>query len=154
MKLIKIHKILKFKQSDWIKKYIDSDTEKTKIAKHGFEKSLFKLMNNSAYGKAMENLRKKIIVRLVNNAQNLKYVSEPTFIFQKYFSQNFAAIHEIKPVGMLNKPIYVGLTVLELSKYLMYGFLYNLIKKKFDIDLLFTDTGSLTYKIKPKDVYK
>ena len=98
MKLIKIHKILKFKQSDWIKKYIDSDTEKTKNAKHEFEKSLFKLINNSAYGKTMENLRKKIIVSLVNNAKDLKHVSEPTFIFQKNFSQNFAAIHEIKPV--------------------------------------------------------
>ena len=154
MKLIKIHKILKFKQSDWIKKYIDSDTEKTKNAKHEFEKSLFKLINNSAYGKTMENLRKKIIVSLVNNAKDLKHVSEPTFIFQKNFSQNFAAIHEIKPVWVLNKPIYVGLTVLELSKYLMYGFHYNLIKKKIDIDLLFTDTDSLTYEIKPKDVYK
>ena len=98
MKLIKIHKILKCKQFDWIKKYVDSDTEKTENAKHDFEKILFKLMNNSACGKAMENLRKKIIVRLVNNAQDLKYVSGPTFIFQKNFSQNFAAIYEIKPV--------------------------------------------------------
>ena len=98
MKLIKIHKILKCKLSDWIKKYVDYDTEKTKNAKHEFEKSLFKLMNNSAYGKTMENLRKKIIVRLVNNAQDLKYISEATFIFQKNFSQNFAAIYEIKPV--------------------------------------------------------
>ena len=98
MKLIKILKILKCKRSDWIKKYVDSDTEKTKNAKHEFEKSLFKLMNDSAYGKTMENLRKKIIVRLVSNARDLKYVSEPTFIFQKNFSQNFAAIYEIKPV--------------------------------------------------------
>ena len=97
MKLIKIHKVLKCKQSDWIKKYADSDTEKTKNAKHEFEKILFKLMNDSAYGKTMANLRKKIIVRLVNNAQDLKYVSEPTFTFQKSFSQNFAAIYEIKP---------------------------------------------------------
>ena len=154
MKLIKILKILKCKRSDWIKKYVESDTEKTKNAKHEFEKSLFKLMNDSTYGKAMENLRKKIIVRLVSNAWDLKYVSEPTFIFQKNFSQNFAAIYEIKPVWILNKPIYVGLTVPELSKYLMYGFHYNLIKKKFDTDLLFTDTDSLTYEIKPKDVYK
>ena len=83
MKLIKIHKTLKCKQSDWIKKYVDPDTEKTKNAKHEFEKSLFKLMNNSTYGKTMENLRKKIIVRLVNNAQDLKYVVNQLLFFKK-----------------------------------------------------------------------
>ena len=149
MKLIKIHKFLKFKQSDWMKKYIDFNTEKIKSAKNEFEKSLYKLMNNSAYGKAVENLRKRINVRLINNAKDyLKYVSKPTFISQKSFSKNFAAIYEIKPVLVLNKPIYVGFTVLELSKYLMYDFHYNFIKKKFDVDLLFTDTDSLTYEIK------
>ena len=111
-------------------------------------------MNNSAYSKTMENLRKRINVRLVNNAKDyLKYVSKPTFVSQKSFSKNFAAIHEIKPVLVLNKPIYVGFTVLELSKYLMYDFHYNFIKKNFDADLLFTDTGSLTYEIKSKDTY-
>ena len=65
----------------------------------------------------MENLRKRINVRLVNNAKDyLKYVSKPTFISQKSFSKNFAAIYEIKPVLVLNKPIYVGFTVCELSK--------------------------------------
>ena len=84
MKLIKIHKILKFKQSDWMKKYTDFNTKKRKNAKNEFEKSLFKLMNNSAYSKTMENLRKRINVRLVNNAKDyLKYVSKPTFISQK-----------------------------------------------------------------------
>ena len=84
MKLIKIHKILKFKQSDWMKKYTDFNTKKRKNAKNEFEKSLFKLMNNSAYGKTLENLRKRINVRLVNNAKDyLKYVSKPTFISQK-----------------------------------------------------------------------
>ena len=125
------------------------------MPKTKFEKSLFKLMNNSDYGKTMENLRKRINVRLVNNAKDyLKYVSKPTFISQKNFSGDFAAIHEIKPVLVLNKPIYVGFTVLELSKYLMYDFHYNFIKKKFDTDLLFTDTDSLTYEIKSKDVYE
>ena len=99
MKLIKIHKFLKFKQSDWMKKYIDFNTEKIKSAKNEFEKSLYKLMNNSGYGKAMENLRKRINVRLINNAKDyLKYVSKPTFISQKSFSENFASIHEIKSV--------------------------------------------------------
>ena len=112
-------------------------------------------MNNSAYGKTMEILRKRINVRLVNNAKDyLKYVSKPAFIYQELLNKNFAAIHEIKPILVLNKPIYVGFTVLELSKYLMYELHYNFIKKKYDADLLFTDTNSLTYEIKSKYVYE
>ena len=81
----------------------------------------------------------------------LKQVSKPTYISRKIFDKNVAAIHEIKPVLTLNKPIYVGLTVLELSKWLMYDFHYNFIKKNFDAKLLFTDTDSLTYEIKSED---
>ena len=125
-----------------MKRYIDFNTEKRKTEKNRFDKSLFKLMNNSAYGKTMQNLRKRSNVRLVNNAKDyLKYVSNPIFISQKYFSQHFAASYEIKPILLLSKPISGGLTVLELSKYfLMYDFRHNFIKKKFDADLLFTDT--------------
>ena len=87
-------------------------------------------MISKVYGKRMENLRKRINVRPVNNEKDcLKYVSKPTFISQKIFDKNFAAVHEIKPVLILIKPIYVGFTVLELSKWLMYDFHYNFIKK-------------------------
>ena len=138
-----------------MKKYIDFNTEKRENAKNEFEKSLFKLMNVSAYDKTMENLRKRVNVRLVNNAKDyLKQVSKPTFISQKKFSKNFAAIYEIKPVLVLNKPIYVGFTVCELSKYLMYDFHYNFIKNKYDADLLFTDTDSLTCEMKSKGGYE
>ena len=82
----------------------------------------------------------------------LKYTSRPTHIVHKIFSKNYAAIHKIKPVLMLNKPIYFGFTVLELSKWLMYDFDYGFIKKCFDAELLFTDTDSLTYEIKSEDV--
>ena len=103
----------------------------------------------------MENLQKRINVRLVNNEKDfLKYTSRPTYITHKIFGKDYAAIHEIKPVLMLNKPIYVGFTVLELSKWLMYDFHYNFIKKKFDTKLLFTDIGSLTYEIKSENVYE
>ena len=112
-------------------------------------------MINSVYSKTMENLRKKTNVRLVNNEKNfLKYTSRPTHITHKIFGKNYAAIHEIKPVLTLNKPIYVGFTVLDLSKWKMYDFHYNFIKKNFDAELLFTDTDSLTYEIKSKDVYE
>ena len=115
MKLTKIHRVLKFKQSDWMKKCIVFNTEKRKNATNDFEKDFFKLIINSVYGKAMENLRKRILT--------------------------------------LNKPIHVRFTVLELSKWLMYDFHYNFIKKHFDAELLFTDTDSLTYQIKSEDVY-
>ena len=115
-------------------------TEKRKNATNNFEKDFFKLMINSVYGKTMENLRKKINVRLVCNAKDfLKYTSRPTYVTHKLFDKNYAAIHEIKPVLMLNKPIYIGFTVLELSKWMIYDFPYNFIKNNFNAELLFTD---------------
>ena len=119
--LTKIHRALQFKQSDWMKKYIDFNTEKRKNATNVFEKDFFKLMINSVYGKTMENLRKRINVRLVNNEKDfLKYTSRPTYVAHKLFDKNYAAIHEIKPVLVLKKPIYVELTVLDLSKWNMF----------------------------------
>ena len=121
MKLTKIHRVLKFKQSDWIEKYIDFNTEKRKNAANNFEKGFFKLIINFVYGKTMENVRKRISVRLANNAEDfLKFTSRPTYNACKFFSENYAAIHEIKPRFILNKPIYVVFTVLELSK--QFGF--------------------------------
>ena len=155
MKLTKIHRVLQFKQSNWMKKRIDFNTKKRVSATYDFEKNFFKLMINSVYGKTMENLRKRINVRFVNNKKDfLKYTSRPTYVTHKLNNNSFAAIHEIKPVLILNKPIYVGFTVLDLSKWLMYDFHYNFIKKKISAELLFTDTDSLTYEIKSGNVYK
>ena len=112
-------------------------------------------MINSFYGKTIENLRKRINVRLVNNEKVfLKYTSKPTHITHKIFDKSYTAVHEIKPILTINKPIYVGFAVLELSKWLMYDFHENFAKKHFDAELLFTDTVSLTCEIKPEDVYK
>ena len=89
MKLTKIHRILNFKQSDWLKKYIDFNTDKSKNAANSFQKDFFKLMNNSTFGKTIENLRKRTNFRLVNNAGDYKkYVSKPSFVSQKIFSKN------------------------------------------------------------------
>ena len=119
------------------------------------KKDFFKSMINSVYGKTMENLRKRINVRFVNITKDfLKYTSRPNYVTHKLFNKDFAAIHEIKPVLILNKPIYVGFTVSDLSKWLMYDFHYNFIKKNFSAKLLFTDTDSLTYEIKLENVYK
>ena len=112
-------------------------------------------MNNSVFGKTMENLRKRINIELINNAKDyIRCVSRPNFISQKIFSRNFVATHKIKPVLTLNKPIYVGFSILDLSKTLMYEFHYKYIKRKFDAKLLLTDTGSSIYEIKTRDVYE
>ena len=157
MKLTNVYRVLKFKQCDWMI-YIDFNTDKRKkTAANSFKKKIFKLQNNSAYGKKMENLRKRINARFVNNAKDYKkYVSKPSPVSQKIFSENFVAIHEFKPVLTLNKPIYVGFSILYLSKLLMYKFHYNYIKTKYKncAKLLFTDTDSLVYEIKTNDVYE
>ena len=124
--------------------YIDFNTEKRKNAANGFEKDFLKFMINNVYGNTMENLRKKINVRLVTNQKDfLKHTSKPTHITHKSFSKNYAAIHEIKAVLTLNKPIYIGFTALQLSKWLLYDFHYNFIKKNFDSELLFSDTDEM-----------
>ena len=103
----------------------------------------------------MENLRKKMNVRLVNNEKYfLKHTSRPTYIGYKKFHKDYAAIHAVKPVLILNKPIYIGWIVLDLSKWEMYDFHYNFIKENFDAELLFTDKDSLAYEIKSKNVYE
>ena len=110
MKLTKIHRVLKFKQSDWMKKYIDFNTEKRKHADNDFDKDFFKLLINSVYGKTVENLQKRINVRFVNNEKDfLKFTSRPTYVSHKIFDKDYAAIHEIKPILILNKLIYVGI---------------------------------------------
>ena len=92
-------------------------------ATNDFEKDFLKLMINSVYGKTMENLRKRINVRLVNNEKDfLKYTSRPTYITHKLFGKDYAAIHEIKLILILNKPTYIESTVLDLSKWLIYEF--------------------------------
>ena len=114
-KLTKIHRVLKFKQSDWMKKYINLNTEKRMI--------------RCVYGKTMESLRKRMNIRLVNKEENfLKYTSRPTHIHHKIFGKNYAAVHEINQVSTLNKPIYVEFTIVELSHGLMYNFHYSFIK--------------------------
>ena len=105
----------------------------------------------------MENLRKRVDVRLVTDQNKLdRLTSKPTFVSSKIFKENLMAVHKIKETLTLNRPEYVGMCILDLSKTLMYDFHYNYIKKKYRnrARLLVTDTDSLTYEIKTEDVYK
>ena len=150
MKLTKIHKILKFKQSNWLKKYVQFNTKKRQESTDEFNKAFFKLLINCVYGKSMENIRKRINIKLINDFKEyLKCVSKPNFISQKIFDKNFIAVHQVKTVLTLNKPIYVGFCILELSK-----FHYDYVMNTFRAKLLFTDTDSLVYEIKNKNVYE
>ena len=156
LKIKKIHRVLKFDQSSWLKQYIDFSTEKQKHAKNSFKKDFFKLMNNSVFSKTMENLRKRVDVRLLTDEKKLdKLTAKPTYMSSKIFKENIMAVHKVKETLTLNRPAYVDMCILDLSKMLMYDFHYNYLKKKYDnrARLLFTNTDSLTYKIEAEDVY-
>ncbi|XP_068736571.1 uncharacterized protein [Montipora capricornis] len=120
LKITKIHRVLKFNQSPWLKEYIDFNTQKRTNAKNAFEKDFFKLMNNSVFGKTMENIRKRVDVRLVTDKNKLsKMAAKPTYVSSKIFNKNLVAVHKIKETLTLNRPAYVGMCILDLSKTLM-----------------------------------
>ena len=157
LKLKKIHRVLEFSEKPWLKPYIYFNTEKRKNAKNAFEKEFFKLMNNSVYGKTMENVRKRSNIYLETDLDHLlRQVAKPTYVSHKIFHENLVALHMKKKVLKLDKPSYVGMCILDLSKVLMYDFHYNFIKKKYGdkARLLFTDTDSLCYHILTDDVYE
>ena len=132
LKVTKVHRVLEFNQTPWLKQYIDFNTEKRKNAKNAFGKDFFKLMNNSVFGKTMENIRKRVDVRLVTDEKKLlKLTSKPTYVSSKIFNENLVAVHKIKETLTLNRPAYVGMCILDLSKTLMYDFHYNYIKDKY-----------------------
>ena len=111
-------------------------------------------MNNAVYGKTMENMRKRVKIRVVKNEKDaIKYTSKPTYVNHKIYGEKLVAIHEKKISLTLNKPVYVGFTALEISKWEMYNFPYNFMKTKLKhFTLLFTDTDSLWYESN-EDIY-
>eukprot|EP00732_Lithocolla_globosa_P001283 Lithocolla_globosa_v1_NODE_613_length_3597_cov_230.357506.p1 type:complete len:583 gc:universal NODE_613_length_3597_cov_230.357506:1726-3474(+) len=152
-----IHKVMKYKQSQWLKEYIDFNTNLRKNAKSDFEKDFFKLMNNSVFGKTMENVRNRINFELVGDEKTmLKKVRKPTFKRRVAFNENLYGVHMMKTRVTLNKPIYVGASILDLSKHDMYDFHYNYMKSKYGekARLLFTDTDSLCYEVGCDDLYQ
>jgi hypothetical protein len=157
LKILKIHRVLKFNQKPWMKEYIQFNTDKRTNCHNDFEKNFFKLMNNAVFGKTMENLRNRQNIKLMTNENKLnKYITKPGFLNSKIFNENLVAIHTVKEKLVLNKPIYVGFCILDLSKWLMYDFHYGYMKKEYDssAQLLFTDTDSLCYEIHTDDVYQ
>ena len=157
MKLKHIHRGIKFSESAWMKPYIDMNTELRAKAKNNFEKDHYKLMNNSVFGKTMENIRNRVNVKLVNNEEKArKLIAKPNYNSCKIFSENLISVHMKKTSLVMNKPVYLGACILDLSKTIMYDFHYNYIKPMYKdkAKLLFTDTDSLMYEIETEDFYK
>ena len=156
MKITAVHRGISFYQSPWMEPYIRKNTELRKAATNSFEKDFFKLMNNSVFGKTIENIRKRQNVHLIDNRKKaIKLSSRPNFDRCTIFDKNLIAIHMKKTEVYFNKPVYVGQAILDLSKTLMFDFHYNYIKNKYGkkAQLLFTDTDSLAYEIRTKDFY-
>ena len=119
-KVKKVHRVLEFNQSPWLKQYIDFNTQKRTQAKNSLGKYFFKLMNNSLFGKTMENLPKRVDVKLVTDEKKLiKLTSKPTFVTGKIFTEKLVAIHKIKEILTLNRLAYMGMCILDLSKALL-----------------------------------
>ena len=157
LKLKEIHRIIEFNQEAWLKPYIDMNTELRKAAKNDFEKYLFKLMNNSVFGKTMENIRKHRDIKLVTtDKKRSKLVSEPNYHTINLISEDLSIIEMKKTKVKMNKPIYLGLSILEISKTLMYEFWYDYMKPKYNdnVKLCYMDTDSFIMNIKTNDFYK
>ena len=157
LKVKKIHRGIKFREEPWMRSYIELNTSLRTKGKNDFEKDFFKLMNNSVFGKTMENIRNRVDVKLVNNRGAAEKLSaKPNFEKATIFDEGLVAIHMKRTKLTFNKPVYCGMAILDLSKSLMYDFHYGYILPKYGKNqkLLFTDTDSLCYEIETEDFYK
>ena len=153
LKLRKVHRVIEFEQEAWLKEYIDVNTELRKKATNDFEKDFFKLMNNAVLGKTMENVRKHRDIKLVKTD---KKRNKPNFHTMKLIDNNLAIIEMWKVKVKMNKPTYLGLSILDISKITMYEFWYYYVKIKYQDKaiLCYMDTDSFVVNIKTKDFYK
>ena len=157
LKLKKIHRIIQFNQEAWLKPYIDMNIGLRKAAKNDLEKDLFKLMNNSVFRKTMENIRNHRDINLVTtDKKRSKLVSEPDYHTINLISEDLSIIEMKKTKVKMNKPIYLGLSILEISKILMYEFWYDYMKPKCGnkVKLCYMDTDSFIMNIKTNYFYE
>ncbi|KAL9954396.1 hypothetical protein ACROYT_G041929 [Oculina patagonica] len=159
MKLKKVHRVLEFEQECWMEPYIRMNTEFRKKAKNDFEKNFYKLMNNSVFGKTMENLRNRVDIKIARSNETnkiRKLIASPLYSRHVMFSNDLVGIDMRKSKLILNKPVYTGMTILDNSKILMYDFFYNHLKKVYGprCELLYTDTDSLLLEIETDDIYE
>ena len=157
LKISKIHRGISFNESHWMKPYIEKNTNLRMQSKNTFEKNFFKLMNNSVFGKTMEDIRKRTDIKLVTTPeQAIKLINKPNYTHRTTFSDNLVAIHMGKTEIYMNKPVQIGMSILDISKTLMYDFYYGYLKPKYGdkVRLLFTDTDSVMFLIETEDFYE
>ena len=157
LRLKKVHRVIEFQQSKWMKAYIMLNTRLRKDAKNEFEKDFFKLMNNSVFGKTMENIRNHKDMKLVTSDKKyLKYVMKPNFKDGHPFSKHLFAVEMGKTEIMMNKPVYLGQAILDLSKTLMYEFHYDYMRPRPDskVNSCYIDTKSFVYEIETEDFHR
>ena len=145
LKLSKVHRVIEFKQEAWLKTYIDMNTTLRTNAKNDFEKDFFKLMNNSVFSKTMENVRTHRDIKIVTTKkQRMKFTSEPNYYTTKQILEDLLIMETKKVSVIMNKPVYLGQAILDISKTLMYQFWYDYIKLKYGekAKLCYTDTDS------------
>ena len=145
LKLEKVHSVISFSQSAWLKQYIDRNTEFRMKASNDFEKDYYKLLNNSFYGKTMENVRNQRDIRLVNTEnKRSKLASEPNYHGTKYISDDLLIMEMKQREVYMNKPLYLGQAILDYSKMLMYEFWYDYLQPMYKdkIELCYMDTDS------------
>ena len=153
--LKKVHGVIQFNQEAWVKEYIAINTELRKQAKNDFKKDFFKLINNSVFGKTMENLKKHRDIKLVTtDKRRNRLVSEPNYHATKWFSENLLAIEMKKIKVKMNKLVYLGLSILEISKTLMYEFWYVEPKYQDNEKLCYMDTDSFIVNIETEDFHE
>lgn len=160
LELKKVHRILRFKQSVWLKPYIDLNTELRKKAQNKFETDFYKLLNNAIFGKTMENVRSRVDVKLVSKWHGRcgarMLVARPNFKRFTIFDEELVAIELKKTHVLMDKPIAVGMSILDISKITMYSFLYDSLKPQYGerVRLAYTDTDSFIFNVETHDFYK
>ena len=157
LKLKKVHRVINFNQKAWLEPYIDMNTILRKEAKSEFEKDFFKLMNNSVFGKTMENVRKHRDIKLVTTEdKRIKLVSQPNYHTAKQFSENLLAIEMKKTKVKMNKPVYLGMSILDISQELMYNFWYDYLKPEYNdkAKLCYMDTDCFVLNIFPENFFE
>ena len=157
LKLKKIHRAIKFEQKEILKPYIEFNTEKRKNARNDFEKDMFKLLNNAVFGKTMEDKRKHLDFEIVSDERRfMKCVNNPSFKHSHIINENLVGVEKRKPKLKLDKPIFIGMSILDLSKQHMYKFYYDVMKPKYgdNIRMVYTDTDSFVFHTRTDDIYQ